>query len=174
MNIGFERKIGYSFVGLMAGNAASTVVLLLFALLARVEGLAAIGKFWQMEISQALALSFVVWLFSMAGWAVVGLPAVLRLRTEIAADLYWITAALIGAVLGAFAMALLYVVPDPRHVTIARFWNIEAARFFGLAALIAAIAFAVYCSLVKIALRKHALENGAPNGAPRSLAWFDF
>jgi hypothetical protein len=168
-DLGFGRKIGYSFVALMAGNVASTAVLLLFALLSQVDGLGAIGKVFHMGIGQALTFSLAIWPFSMVGWVVVGLPVVLSLRTEIAADLYWITAALIGAILGAFAMALIYVLPDPRHITIAEFRNAEALRLFGLAALIAGVAFADYCAVVQNALRKQAKENGAPKGTPFSL-----
>jgi hypothetical protein len=174
LGIGFERKIGYSFLGLMAGNVASTVLLLLIAVLPRLGVFAGIGQFWKLDIGEALGFAFVVWIFSMAGWVVVGLPVVFLLRAEIAADFYWITAALTGVVLGAFAMALIYVVPNPRHISIAVLWNIETLKFFSLAALIAGVAFTVYCSLVNAALRREAKESGAPSGTPRSLAWFDF
>jgi len=174
MKIGWERKIGYSFVGLMAGNAVSVVVLFLIALLPQLEAFAEIRKGWNLPLSEALGLSLLIWLVSMGAWVIVGLPVVLLLQAEIVADFYWVTAGLMGAVMGAFAMALIYVAPNPRHIDIAAFRNPETLCFFFLAALISGVAFAVYCALVWATLRRQAKESGAPKGTPRSLPWFDF
>ena len=171
-SIGFERKIGYSFVGLMAGNVASLVALLLIALLPRLDAFAAIKHFWKLDVEGALGLSLATLVVSMLCWVVVGLSLVLLLSTEIAAGLHWVIAAFIGAVLGVSALLLFLVAlfrPD-----VVDFWKPETLDFFLLAALIAAVAFAVYCALVRAVLRRQAKENGAPKGTPRSLAWFDF
>jgi hypothetical protein len=134
--------------------------------------------FWKLEIGEALGFSFAGWLVSMAAWVVVGLPIVLSLRTELVADLYWATAGLIGAVIGAFAMLLFFLAMNQGRLDMAMFKNPQGMpvliALFSMAALIAGIALTVYSFLVKAAMRRQAKECGAPLRAPRSLAWFDF
>src|SRR5271170_628995 len=91
LNLGFERKIGYSFLGLLAGNVASLVVLLLISALPLLGLFPEIKKIWNLDIRLALGWSVSIWIVSMLGWVVVGLPVVLLLRAEIAADFYWAT-----------------------------------------------------------------------------------
>jgi hypothetical protein len=175
MKIGWERKIGYSFVGLMAGNVVSVVVLLLMTVLPNLDVFPAIRQVWKLGAGQALGLSIAIWLVSMLGWVVVGLPIVLLLRAEIVAEFYWITAALIGVVLGMLTMLVFLLAINQGRVDslTASLRNPDAlgrtVEFFCAAGLIAGVAFAVYCALVQAALRKQAKESGAPNGAPRSL-----
>ncbi|MBV8113269.1 MAG: hypothetical protein JO300_00905 [Silvibacterium sp.] len=174
MNIGWERKIGYSFLGLMAGNAVSLMALLLIAVVQRLDAFSGIKGVWSINVGQAFGWSLVVWVYSMPAWAIVGLPVVVLLRPGLVADFYWITAALVGAMLGAFAMLLTFFVLNGGRADLANLSDPSAGVPFYLAALIAGVVFAVYCSLVKAALHRQAKENGAPNSAPRSVAWFDF
>ena len=113
-------------------------------------------------------------LVSMLGWVFVGLPVLLLLREKITANLHWLAAPATGAAMGLSAMLLFRVVLDPERIDTAYFRNAAMLVLFSLAALIGGVAFAVYCSLVKAALRRQAKENGAPSGTPRSLAWFEF
>ena len=175
MTIGWERKIGYSFVGLMAGNAASLLVFLLIAALQRLDAFVGLARVWRMGIGQAAGMSLLFVIFSLPLWAVVGLPVVLLLRAEITADFYWATAALMGIILGVFGMTLFCVVLDHGFATLRNSVALRTiAPMFVPPALIAGMAFAVYCRLVKAALRRQTKEDGAPKGTPRSLAWFDF
>jgi len=103
--IGFERKIGYSFVGLMAGNVAAAVALLLIYLLPRLGLLPGLSRVWNPTTP---ILFFFIAMVSMLGWALIGLPVVLLLRAESAADFYWPAAALIGGVLGVLGMLLFW------------------------------------------------------------------
>jgi len=93
------------------------------------------------------------------------------------ADFYWITAALIGAVLGALTMLLLFLALDHGRLDLNSYRNPEAlkviAGLFADAGLIAGAAFAVYCRLVRVALRKLEMKSGAPKGTPRSIPWFE-
>lgn len=172
MKIGWERKIGYSFVGLMAGNVASTVVLLLIALLPRLGILPQLSRVWNPTTS---ILFLFIAMVSMLGWALIGLPFVLILRVQSAADFYQPVAAFIGALFGTVGMLLFCVALDRGLSTLS---NPAAMRqmwpLFADAALIGGVAFALYCSLMKRALHVQARENGAPKGTPRSLAWFNF
>lgn len=174
-DLGFERKIGYSFLGLMTGNVASLVVFLLLAVLQRLDAFAGFRHVWEMTVERAAEMSLLFAIFSLPEWVAVGLPLVLLLRSEVVADFYWATAALIGTVLGVIGMLLFALVLDRGFATISNPAALRTiAPVFAPAALIAAVAFTVYCSLVKTALRKQAKENGAPSGAPpRSLVWFD-
>jgi hypothetical protein len=175
---GFGDKVGFSLLGLMAGNAANLLVLLLIALLQHLDPFAEIRRQFSLGVGEALVSSFGVWLFSMAGWVVVGLPLVLLLRAKVVADFYLVTAALIGVVLGLLSMLLLLLALNRGRLDIMNFdfRNPEAVRLivflFSDAALIAGVAFTVYCSLVKAALRRPK-KNGAPRGTPRSIPWFE-
>lgn len=178
VKLGFAQKIGYSFVGLMAGNVVSLLVLVLISALPLLHMFPEAKKVWNLDIAQAMGLSLAIWIVSMLGWVVVGLPVVLLLRTEIVAEFYWITAALLGAVMGLLTMLLFYLAMNQGRLDASAFRNPEGIRtmaiLFSAAGLIAGVAFAVYCALVQAALRRQAKENGAPKGTPRSLAWFDF
>ncbi|MBB6146217.1 hypothetical protein HNQ77_004189 [Silvibacterium bohemicum] len=174
MNLGWERKVGYSFLGLMIGNAASVLMLLLAGALQNLGMFAAIGKFSWLHAGGSVALSIAILIVSMLGWAVVGLPLLLLLGAELVADLYLITLALTGSVLGMLAMFLLSVAFDHQVLDTAVFRSSQGLGFFYDAALIGGVAFAVYGGLIRAALRRQAKENGAPKGTPKSLAWFDF
>lgn len=172
MNIEWEQKIGYSFVGLMAGNLVSILVLSLLVILPLLGILPEFSKKWHPTTP---ILFLVIAMVSMLAWVLIGLPTVLLLRAEIVADFYRAVAAFIGAILGASGMLLFYVMLDGGLGSVTNpgaLW--QTGPLFADAALIGAVAFAVYCSLVKRALRKGSKENGAPGGTPRSLAWFDF
>ena len=173
--IGFERKIGYSFVGLMAGNAVSFVLLLLMVVLPRMGIFAGLARVWNPGTKETPILFLFVWMVSVLGWAFVGLPVILLLRVRLVADFYWATVALIGTVLGMLAMLLFCLLLDRGFATLSNPAALRTiAPAFAPAGLIAGVAFAVYCSLIKNALLKRTKENGAPSGTPRSLAWFDF
>ena len=176
MKIGFAEKIGYSFVGLLAGNVVNLLVLVLIAFLLRLNVSAHIKEFGTLDFGQAVGLSFVICIMSTVGWVVVGLPVVLSLSTRIIAEFYSITSGLIGAVLGLSAMLLFYLATNRGQLDTTFFTDPQklptTVAFFVDAALIAGIAFAVYCSLVRRALHKQTKENGAPKGTPRSLPWF--
>ena len=175
MNIGWERKIGYSFVGLMAGNGANLLLLLLIFVLPRLHVFVGLARVWNPGPNVAPPVLLYIVMVSVLGWAFIGLPVILLLRAKLVADLHWATAALIGAVLGMIAMFLFVLLFDRGFATI---FNPAALRTIALmfvdAALIASVAFTVYCSLIKMALHRRSKENGALNGTPRSLAWFNF
>jgi len=172
MNIGWERKIGYSLVGLMAGNAAAAAALLLIFLLPRLGLLPGLARVWNPTTPM---LFFFIAMVSMLGWALIGLPFVLLLRAESAADFYWPVAAFIGGILGVLGMLLFCVVMDRGLGTVSNAAAMrQIAPIFGVAALIGAVAFVVYCSRIKAALKDETKESDALKGTPRSLPWFDF
>lgn len=174
MNIGWERKIGYSFLGLMVGNVASVLVLMLTAMLPGLDTFTAFMQYSKPSVESTLILSLWVYFVSMLCWVVIGLPAVLLLRAEIVARFRWITGALAGAVLGMLSMLLLFVGVNRQRLDMALFRKPGMVGLFSVAALISGVAFSVYCAEVRAALCEQAKENGASSGTPRSLAWFNF
>jgi ABC-type sulfate transport system permease component len=175
MNIGWERKIGYSFFGLMVGNVASVLVLILTVMFfPGLDTFIVFMQFSKPSVEDTLVLSIWVCLVSVLCWVVIGLPVALLLRAEIVARFYWIPRALTGAVLGMLPMFLLLVAVNRQHLDMPIFREPETVGLFSVAALIGGVAFSVYGAEVKAALRGQRKENGAPNGTPRSLAWFDF
>lgn len=151
--IGAVQKIGYSFLGLLAGNVASLITLLLIAVLPRLNVLPGITRLWGLDFNGALGLSLAIAIFSMSAWVVIGLPFVLLLSSEIAAEFYWAPALLIGAILGAIAMLLFFGAINGGHLDFAALANPAGRYPLYLAALIAGIALLVYCTLVRNAIR---------------------
>ena len=92
MNIGWERKIGYSFFGLMVGNVASVLVLILTVMFPGLDTFMVFMQPSKPSVADTLVLSMWAGLVSMLCWVVIGLPVVLVLRAEIVARFYWILA----------------------------------------------------------------------------------
>lgn len=135
-------RIGYSFLGLLAGNAA---LFAYFFLLARA---------WEPSHMQVLEIFPFYIAFSFLGWVAVGIPAVLLIRSEFIARLYWLPMLLIGAALGTFAQFLIFLLLGSRgYLNLPGHWN-EVAWYFMMAVIVSTAAFAVYCVLVRRALCK--------------------
>lgn len=166
-SIGWERKIGYSFVGLMAGNGASVLFFLIIPLVPRFQSL------WWLTVQKTAWMSLLFAVFSLPEWVVLGLPLVLLLRSEIVADFYWATAALIGTVLGVIGMLLFTLTLDRGFSTLSNPAALrQIALIFVPGTIVAAVAFPVYCSLMKAALKRQAKESGVSKGTPRAIPWF--
>jgi hypothetical protein len=171
-HLGFERKIGYSFVGLLAGNLVSLILLLLVALVLHTNSFEHIRKVWSLGIGQAFVWSVVIWIYSMPAWVVLGLPFVLLLPAGTATRIYWPMTVPIGAALGAFAMLLISFVMNGGHLNIDFPLDPGVYLPFCLAAFIAGVAFAIYCKLVKMAMRGPTRKSGAPSGTPQFFSIF--
>lgn len=170
MKVDSIRKIGYSFLGLLAGIAALLVGTLLIFLLPVPSKLVDLRHVWNLRLSDALAMSAIFAIVSMVAWTVVGLPFVLLLRAVFVARLHWLLDVLIGALLGVSTLALIFlaITRDAFKTATMRapgyFWQYVA--FLSVAALIPAVAFPVYCSLVRHALCSQEIKSGAPSGTP--------
>ncbi len=169
--LGFERKIGYSFVGLLAGNGASLAELLLIAFVQMLPAFAGFKAIWDMPISRALGLGTIFTNFSMPAWAVIGVPAVLFLRVRHIARLPWFLSVVIGAVLGGISLLLIFLGLNQGKLAMA---DLKVAWGFGQsAALISGTAFVVYSVLVRRALCKEQRKSGAPKGTPQFFSVLD-
>lgn len=157
MKVDFIRKIGYSFLGQLAGNGAMLIVLLLIATLPFLPVFANIRQVWNLHFQVALGVFVLSGIVSMLGWTVVGLPPALLLRAGFAARLHWLLASVIGAVLGMLTMVVIFFAFDRGPLNAASLGNTTMLQidvaYFSSAMLIAGVAFAVYCASVRPALR---------------------
>lgn len=134
------RKIGYSFLGLLAGNVALFTFLLVDA------------KVWEIKNVAFYMFPFFL-IFSIFGWILVGIPFVLVIQSEVITDLHWLIVVLIGLFLGALAQFFIFfVLGVTGHLNLAGHWG-GVARYEEFAMLISAVAFVVYCLLVRRTLR---------------------
>lgn len=145
IGIGPQSKIGYSFLGLLAGDLA---MLILFSL---------INSAWEQEPAHLLrAFSFYM-NCSLFGWVAIGIPAVLLINTKFVTGLRWFLVPPVGIALGTIAMLLIFLIighlPPGQTGGFAYYWM--------FAALVSGIAFSAYCALARAGLRRQA-ESVAP------------
>ncbi|MGC2162586.1 MAG: hypothetical protein WA634_11800 [Silvibacterium sp.] len=153
MKVDSIRKIGYSFLGLLAGNVASILTLLILATLQSFSKFDTVRRAWQLSLPSALGMAALFALFSLAGWTVVGLPFVLLMPARVAARLHWLFAALIGGVLGALTLSLIFWALNGWRLDWTGANQAQQLRqwipFLFIAVLISGTAFAVYCGLLR-------------------------
>jgi hypothetical protein len=173
-HLGFERKIGYSFLGLLAGNAVVLAGLLFIAFFRDYPFLAKLRHPFYLNPKQALFTFLWFAIFSVVGWVIVGIPAVLLMPANLVSRLHWLLAVPIGAVLGVFA---LYLELDRGHLPTdalrdpTMYWQIVVC--VSAAALNSGVAFAVYCTLLQWARLSEETRNGAPRGTPQFFSVLD-
>jgi hypothetical protein len=149
-SVGFRRKIGYSFVGLLAGNLALLMYLLLTT------------RAWELKSMGILEMFPFYVGFSILGWLVVGIPAVLLLRLKLVTRLHWLLVVVIGAALGALAQFLIFLVLGLRqNLNLTGHWN-EVWWYFALAGLVSTVSFGVYCALVRRAIQHNGMVAQPP------------
>jgi hypothetical protein len=141
--LGFERKITFSLIGLIAGNIA---MLFAFSLLTQA---------WQKTPGHVLSTFPFYVTSSLFGWVAVGLPAVLLTNTEFVARLNWLRLLLIGILLGLAALVIIFIVYGPAAIA-------QLGGFlycWGFAALAACTASLLYVTLIRLALRAEMKNN---------------
>lgn len=173
--LGFERKIGYSFLGLAAGN----LVVLAAVSICEAIGLNSLVPAGPLRerLLRALALAFYFGSVSLVSWAIIGLPVVLALSANLISRLHWSLASLIGSILGAIPFALLFVAMSGGwQQLLATLRNPQVLRvyllFLAVAVIIGGVAFSVYCLLVRRASRREQRKSGAPSGTPQFFSIF--
>lgn len=156
-------RVGYSFFGLLAGDAALLMLFLLNGLHAsllvhgqlRAQCLTALGSFIPIAI------------VSVAGWLVIGVPAVLILSPRRVLRFPRWLVLVAEALLGPLALIVIFVLLKPGLPTSETFTN--TGVLWACACLISTVAFAVHCSIVRWVARNSEIKNGAPSGAPQAL-----
>lgn len=140
-----SKRLGFAFLGLLAGNAILFVFLMTNAIrnavilhVARVGAPAA-------EITIALEVFLIYAACSFAGWIIVGLPTVLFIPARVLLRFGEMAKIVIGAALGPLALFLIFVLLSRGHVsTFAR-----TGVLWIYASVISTAAFWVYVALLK-------------------------
>ena len=157
-------RVGYSFLGLLAGDAALLILILLNALRTslllhgqlKAQCLTAVGSFIPITI-----VSFV-------GWLAVGAPAVLILTpTRILQASSWLLLFL-GAALGPVALFVIFLLLSRGMPTAETFSH--TGFLWACASLISTVAFAVHCALVRQCVRDDACVSRRRNQRDANLS----
>jgi hypothetical protein len=152
--LGSERKISYSFVGLLVGDV---VMLVVFSIMTQA---------WQQSPTQMMAIFPFYITCSLFGWVVIGIPAVLLANTEFVAGLKWLSTLVVGILLGLAALGIIFIfyghLPIPGTQGFLYCW--------GFSALVACFASATYAALARRALRKQR-EQEMPINLPQEPAF---
>jgi hypothetical protein len=146
MKLDHLLRVGYSFFGLLAGDAA----LLILALINAVHISLLLHGQLGAQCLTALGFFIPAAIVSIAGWLIVGVPAALILSPQriLQASLWMILG--VGALLGPAALYVIFLLLSrgmPRGET---FTN--TGFVWACSSLISTVAFAVHCAL----LRRHA------------------
>jgi hypothetical protein len=163
MNAGPLRRIGYTFLGLLAGNASLLLWSLGNALRIREEMLRLHRGSPNDQISVALQLSLVYFVFSIGGWMLAGIPLALAIPARVIARMSGWTF-LLGAVSGPISLFMVFSLIPNGHFNWER-WR-GGMLFWIYAALIATVASAVYHVLLRRRLAEYVEPLYNENGAP--------
>jgi hypothetical protein len=141
--LGSERKISYSFVGLLVGDI---VMLIVFSIMTQA---------WQQSSSHVLAIFPFCVSCSLFGWVAIGIPAVLFTNTDFVAGLKWPSTVFFGVLLGLAVLGIIVIIygrlPVPGKDGFFYCW--------GFSALVASIASIVYAALARRGLRIQSEED---------------
>ncbi len=146
--VGWGRRIAYAFVGLLAGNAA--IVLYLVAM--NLWGLVRYQSFPFERMAGHILIGYaglmlIYGSFSLIGWLVVGLPAVLLLPVRPLNRLPWLVILLIAAAIGAAAYFPIFLLFSGGHPTLDLLRR--EGPYWLLAVLASTVGFPTYCRLVR-------------------------
>jgi hypothetical protein len=148
MSLGPSRRIGYSFLGFLAGDLAFMPC---FVTLFQIQGFVHPRAGLSLGLYQQVLTAFEVWPLAsicvFAGWVVVGIPAVLFISPRTICLEPWWTLIPLGTAMGPLAIFLWVVLvslPEVPDLSLTLY-----GPAYLLAGLISGIAFFVHCFLIK-------------------------
>lgn len=143
MSLDYLLRIGYSFLGLLAGNA----VLLILAFVNALQISLVLHGQVEAQCLTALGFFIPIAIVSVVGWLVVGVPAILILSPRrILRSSAW-PLLIVGALLGPAALFGIFLLLRPGLPKEETFTNTGILWFS--ASLISFVAFAVHCALMR-------------------------
>jgi hypothetical protein len=138
------QRLAYGFVGLVVGDAALLLYLLLNAVWVRAALLAAhVGQPYA-QIPVAIQVFAIYAALSLVGWLSVGVPAVLLLPVSSITRWPWLQVVTLGAFLGPLAMVVILLVLGGGHIRLER-----TAPLLIFSILVSTVSFAVYVALLR-------------------------
>ena len=137
------KRLAYTFVGLVAGDAMLLLYLVQNSLRARAWLVSVHMGEPQRQIPIALD-SFVIYaMFSFAGWLLVGLPTALIFPAHFISRLSWPLTLILGAVLGPLALVGIFLLHDDGHIYLSSTF-VETVVLYALSVLVSTVSFVAY------------------------------
>jgi hypothetical protein len=143
MSLEYLLRIGYSFLGLLAGNA----VFLIFALGNALHISLLLHGHFEAQCLTALGFFIPIAVVSVAGWLIVGVPAVLILSPQRILQVPPWQILMVGALLGPAALLAIFLLLSRGLAKGETFTN--TGFLWVCASLISCVAFAVHCALMR-------------------------
>jgi LytS/YehU family sensor histidine kinase len=147
MNCKWQQQLTYAFVGLLAGDAALILYMLLNAAWARAALRAAHWGEPDAQIPVAIQLAMFYAIFSLAGFLVVGVPVALFLPTRFVVRCPWPVTIVAGSFLGPPAMLAIFGILGGGRVQFSSFR--ETGPLFAFSILVSTVSFSVYAALLR-------------------------
>jgi hypothetical protein len=142
------KRLAFGFVGLVAGDAALLLYMLLNAFWARARILAAHMGEPHAQIPVAIQIFTLYAPFSLVGWLIVGVPIVLVLPVRLITGWPWLLVVTLGACLGPPAIIVILLVLGDGRILFA-----GTAPLFIFSILVSTVSFTVYVALLRKQLR---------------------
>ena len=143
------RRLLFAAIGLIAGDAALLIYLMYNALRASAALLIAhMGQPYR-QLSIWLEMFLLYAMFSILGWALVGLPIVLAFPARLLSRVRWPLCALIGAALGPLALLLIFVVIFAMQGRLSSFSLAHTEALWQFSILVSTVSFLVYAALLR-------------------------
>jgi hypothetical protein len=142
------KRVAYTFVGLLGGNAALLLFLLLNAVRLRAFLLAAHMGQPALQIPLALEMSALYASFSFVGWLFVGVPIALLFPAHSIARLSWPLRVFVGAVLGPLALLVIFAVLVHGHLEFPATFR-GARGLWAYSILVSTVSFVLYVGLLR-------------------------
>jgi hypothetical protein len=139
------RRVAYTLVGLLAGNAILLLFLLQNAFRLRVSLLAAHMGEPELQIPIAFQMFVIYAVFAFAGWLLVGLPTALFFPACSFTRLSWPVRVLLGAALGPLALFVIFVLLAHGHINSRTFTGMGIEWAYSI--LVSSVSFVVYAAL---------------------------
>jgi hypothetical protein len=149
----WNRRLTYAFVGLLAGDIALVLYLVLNALVVRATYLAAHVGEPERQVSVALQLGTIYVVCSFAGFLLVGVPVALLLPSQFVARWPWMVTIVVGALLGLPALFTILFVLGGGSVHLSNSFR-ETGLLFAFSMLVSTVSFGVYVALLRKQLRR--------------------
>jgi hypothetical protein len=142
------QRLFFSGIALVAGNTALLLFLLQSSLLAR----AALHQSHMGEPHLVLAQMWEIFrlyaMFSIVGWILVGIPAILALPPRLLLGIAWPVRVVIGAAMGPLALLAIFVVLFAIQGRLGEFSLAHTETLWPFSILVSTVSFLVYTALL--------------------------